>query len=586
MRLSSIRNVCTENIKNNRHSIIVHTVLLIFMLPVMLLLYSIRNSGSLSDIAEGLINELYPTFAMTYSFITAVSVFSYLHKKRSMDFYGSMPVSRREEFFGRLLAVWLSMVLPMTAVALFSCVINPTAETSFIIIFGTARLIVAMTASISMVAFIAICCGTVGSTVVTYLLINGIYPIFCLIVLNLPKMIPGFAINLNNIVITSMLSPYLAPYIMAQATFEQTLAMVIVFLVISAVMLVASYLLINKRKAECAQTSTAYVAPGVIIRFMSTFTVGFIGAVMFCAVFQLTYMITNTTNSDNQELSSIGALVIFLIGYVLVSFVAHLILHLIYNRGLSGFAKSFILYGAQLGFCLIIMGIITTGAFGYVDRIPEVDDIKSIEVSVPYHNFTYKGNDLSKIKYNDKETIAQTREVHKKIVDEIDKKCNKLYISFFENLFNDNYDYQIKYNLKDGSTLKRIYNNVKLADLGIFTRDIFDYDKIEENVFLQLPSEEFDSVELDMDDNEEYYYYIDWENKQDMTNLIDAIKADYKRLGEFPTAQGKIMVTFGVKNADGIGEYIDIDINEDFTETMKLIKSKDYQKYKDVYDYE
>ena len=42
--------------------------------------------------------------AVLYSIIIAIMAFSYMHNKRSVDWFGSLPVSRRTLFFGRYFA--------------------------------------------------------------------------------------------------------------------------------------------------------------------------------------------------------------------------------------------------------------------------------------------------------------------------------------------------------------------------------------------------------------------------------------------------------------------------------------------------
>ncbi len=533
MRSSSIKHVCLENIRQRSSLAIIYSVLLTVIMPVLVLLTKTAEGDNLPNFMEQLLslNMIYAATVMMFTFISSVSIFSYMHKKRSVDFYGSLPVSRREEFFGRVIAEYLIMSVPMLIIAVLGGLVAFEMKAFLMILYFALRLLVVIFASVAFTGFLAVCSGTVAGTAVNYILINSIYPIFMLIILGMPEMLPGYVSEFKNAIVLSVFSPFLSPFFMIDATIGQLAWILSIMAVVSIGLMYLSYRLIIKRKAESAQSKAAFPIPSIAVRLMTSFTAGYVGAFIFYAMFRINYIIFGGYREPQESsITSLSALGIFILGFTLFSFLAHFILHLIYNRGMRGFVKGLILYGAQLGFCLIMLGVIVTGAFGYVTRIPDEDDIKYIVLSSEddYGRVVYHGEDLTAVKITQGFDIRRVRQIHQSIIDEAVDENNNIYMSLFTAMFEDFYDNcKLKYTLKDGSVLVRSYKGSSFSEI------YEEYeDSVSKNVLEKVDPEDYESIIISHGAEDYAVYPEDLKDKQPAVDIVNAFKSDFERLGK------------------------------------------------------
>ena len=114
-------SVYTWSLKKQSGIGIIYLILLCLALPFLLgiiLFSSIKNQHMLTG--ENIANGLHILFTfliipgtLLFVFITAVLLFRFMHNKRSTDFYHALPVSRTAMFFGRFLAGFTILAVPM-----------------------------------------------------------------------------------------------------------------------------------------------------------------------------------------------------------------------------------------------------------------------------------------------------------------------------------------------------------------------------------------------------------------------------------------------------------------------------------------
>ena len=104
-------------------TIITYSLFLLFSFPLLLLFYNTLTAANIIDRADFLIeanNTVYPIIfgciLMLFTLLVSVFMFSYLHKKRSVDMFGALPVSRRTLFFSRYLAGLTILLVPLLLV--------------------------------------------------------------------------------------------------------------------------------------------------------------------------------------------------------------------------------------------------------------------------------------------------------------------------------------------------------------------------------------------------------------------------------------------------------------------------------------
>ena len=126
--------------------------------------------------------------------------------------------------------------------------------------------------------------------------------------------------------------------------------------------------------------------------------------------------------------------------------------------------RSFAGYAVFLGAFIVFYGVVATGAFGYVDRIPAIEDIESVsfEDNTYYQEFGSDHFDIQGEQYENlasvkpeicqAENVEKVLEFHRSVV-EFQKQAGFP----FRMSQGGGIQYQIVYHLKDGSTFQREY---------------------------------------------------------------------------------------------------------------------------------
>ena len=551
--------------------------------------------------------------AMIFATVISFMAFSYLHNKRSMDFYGSMPVSRRTQFFGRMVAVVASTLVPLIIVSLIGNGVAlfqdfGGAVNSFLC--GT----VAILGNIAFVAFIAVCCGTVGHSIVTYILISGVYPV-CVLVLTLyPQMVlPGMS-GFSNFgefpvspVVLSLLSPFIAPIcaygsgliknvlnaLISSSTISTGTTVSVFYyvwwIVFTAGLVVATYFLVKKRKSESAQSGFAFVFPSIAIKFFTSVTAGLLMGLILASVSTIPY------STDGS--GSVAFIILFCVGIIVGTIISHIILHLIYHKGMSGFGKWMILYGCETLVSLAFFAIVTTGMFGYVTRVPDVEDVKSVEITFKDdvdQSTKIKGKNPEIFSTSNPENIKSIIEYHSAVVQNYKEECSGIYTPVENYGCNESfYTYNgdgifVRYTDKNGNETTRVYDNPKIvySHIDIIGDIIGDID-IGDNKVGKAPFDRCNTLDLIIYDFEEIKdgnYTI--KDKDVIKNIIENYNRDIDVLGpsydigydeDYITIDGFIYYT--TDNGDDYGYSEDFYIDEKFKNTLKYIKSIDLGKY-------
>lgn len=560
--------------------------------------------------------------AMIFATVISFMAFSYLHNKRSMDFYGSMPVSRRTQFFGRMVAVVASTVVPLIIVCLIGngVVLFRGFEDAFsAFLCGTVGIL----GNIAFIAFIAVCCGTVGHSIVTYILISGVYPV-CVLVLTLyPQMVlPGMS-GFSNFgefpvspVVLSLLSPFIAPIcaygsglienvlnaLISSSTISTGTTVSVFYyvwwIVFTAGLVVATYFLVKKRKSESAQSGFAFVFPSVAIKFFTSVTTGLLMGLILASISSIPYV--------GGEVSSVSYIILFSIGIIIGTIISHIILHLIYHRGMSGFGKWMILYGCEALVSLIFFAIVTTGMFGYVTRVPDVEDVKSVEItfsSCVDPEIKIKGKNPQIYSTSDPESIKSIVEYHSAVVQEYEKQCSGIYTPVgnygndeeYENYNGDGL--YLRYTDKKGNQITRAYSNPSL---------VFKHTRIIGDIIGSIDSGDGIVGKAPIDRCSELDMYIEgWKGFKDgnytikdkdvIKKLIENYNKDIDNLGLLSADnvfEEGIVSYYGIDcniyyttdDGDDMGYMETMCVSRQHKNTIKYLKSLDLEKYYQDFD--
>lgn len=632
------------SILRNKVMAIVYTILILCAGPgVSLILIFLQGNSSYEwsysvdyYLTAIFANSLYPVFVgaitLIFTLVTSVNMFSYLHKKRSMDTFGAMPVTRRTMLSGRYLAGLTMISVPVLIATIVQYIIIacmgggnaflPLLRSFLFIIFTAA-------AAFSFTVFIAICCGTTADTVISTIAIGIALPICIFIISNFASsVIPGLTSLVSNVVAFAT-SPYLFLFgvISAQTSannfvteynnkgiahikeilplFTSDVLLEIGYLIIfSVVFFVLSLIFIKRRKAEAAQNGFAFKIPIYLIRFIITVAAGFTIAVFLWQML----------NSKDSSMFILW----FIIGSVIGCVLSHLVISVIYNRGFKRFARELISLGLSFVTVLAISAVITTGYFGSDVYVPNPEDVKSVTLyGIP------NTNEAENIE--DPTIISRICSVHKSITQKLHEYYAYPYIKnkVEQNEYNNVRKYAdsslryvsdleyadsdvdcasltITYNMKNGTTVSRCYDtetDIKILHSKEVKQSVLNLTRTEEYKktlqLFQIDAEKWDSVEVYncFNDNMEFI-----SRKQDKALLIEALKKDILSDDEFGMINSEeeyiagiqlmsdmddennsIITTYGYVNDDFLYQYIYI--KDTYKNTLDFLDSINFDIY-------
>ena len=212
-----------------------------------------------------------------FALIFTVSLFRYLHDKRSVDLFHSLPIRRETMLFGRLTAELTALVVPLLAMlivcfAILLCFGIPMQAVQDGMLdpgqlwLRTLFLIVNVFALIGLMIFFLICCGTVFDAAVSTIAFCGGLPLLLALSLSyLGSALPGFCgSDLPRFVYEGM-NPLIGAFSLAN---EPVVPWLLWWLGYGAVLLIAAVLLYRRRASETAENAFAFPLPRVWIRFL------------------------------------------------------------------------------------------------------------------------------------------------------------------------------------------------------------------------------------------------------------------------------------------------------------------------------
>lgn len=546
-----LRETYLWSLKQNRGMMALFAALLFLAFPVLLLFglananirtdpmtletygVSAQYASAFGDIAGFAMTLSVPALCALFTLLFAVQLFRYMHRKRSVDLFHSLPVRRSAMLLGRILAGLTALYVPLTlnvgiasVIALCFDIENKGGQIGdlFLQMLG---LMLVLAAAFLFCVMMAVCTGTTLDMVLSVIGVNIAYPILVYSSVYLVScLLPGFnmTVNLDNTLLVA-LAPFIGIFLHASdaPTFFVWWAILTVFLLLSSIYLY------RRRKSESAENPFAFQIPKGLIRFLITAVGGFgLGFILF-------WYHSSTVN--------------FLIGLLLGSLAAHIVVEAIYSRGFSRMKRSFAGYAVFLGAFIVFYGAVATGAFGYVDRIPAIADIESVsfEDDTYYQEFGSDHFDIQgeqfenlasvKPEIRQTENVEKVLEFHRSMV-EFQKQAG-----FPFRMSRDNgVQYRIVYHLKDGSTFQREYrwslsdasnveeNSQRLQQLSSGIVNSEEY-KTSGNLLFYLEPEDISQIEIENYDEQSDMaaktYRLNEPQKQ---ALLEALREDTLRL--------------------------------------------------------
>ena len=396
-------------------------------------------------ISSAVIGFLTLIFAIIYT----VQIFSYMHNKRKVDFYGSLPISRARLFLAKYGAAYLFSIIPMLVFMGIIAIASICTGTLLLpqVTNMYVNFIVGTLACISAYGFLSACCGTTFNTVIMFIAVCACYPLSMVFVrAYIDAFFTGaYTQTFSKSFITNALNPI-------SAYFGNNLIYWIIF---SIACVAFGTLLIMKRRSERAQTSFAYYIPCHIIKVIVSFLTGMFLGTMF--------------GSLNVFGNGVGG---FVFGFILASAPTFLIVHMIFYKGLKQIVRTIPIYAGLAVVVIVGVALINLDVFGYNTYVPKSEDVKSAGIILTQHYYP-KDKNFSRVMSKSAEDFTSSSDIdsivkiHNNIINSKSTKLKSVgkfktvWGFMLYNAFDDlSYDdvYAITYKLNNGRKVNRFYS--------------------------------------------------------------------------------------------------------------------------------
>lgn len=479
------------SLRKNSGLAIVFTVLAFMSLPMIQIAALAANRGNYYSEGnyESFMKVLYPSvfsfITVVFSLIFAAVNFSYLHNKRSVDLFGSLPVSRRVQMTARIFSTFTLTAVPMTVITLISLLICSVSMPggAWVVCKGFLWLLLSIVANISFVALLSVCAGSVVDVIVSYCAISAAWPLIVFVMHSMPSwFIPGYVSSSPlNLTLLTAVSPISISFIGCYYPDAGKLtAFTVWWIIFTLLCLAAVFVLIKKRRFECAQTAFAFSLPKIIIRLLTNAISAVLIGLLFMSII-----------SSSEASGGWGGLLWFAIGAFFGAMASHLILQFIYNRTMKGFARTLYVYFISVAAVLALTFTVSFGLFGSDVYVPQAGEVKNAEISVDIMNNQYDNVINETVTLSAPEEIESVISAHRSITDNLGQFYQKPYssvrvqyyiaddITDEKNLYYSNFN--VSYKLKNGKTVTRSYNidfNANGEIYGAMSKMIEDTDYI------------------------------------------------------------------------------------------------------------
>lgn len=304
------------------------------------------------------------------SFTLALSGVGYMHDRRAVDLYHSLPVTRGQLLLGHALANFITIALPMTAntllTAILAAVRHGMAPTRAV--FAPGAIVMDLLGwyitAFAIIVMVYLAATQVGSVFDTFLF-SGVYlataPVLCFVHLVMCRSyLLGWTYEIKWPVFCT-LTPALTMIGSYSDYGKWVYGAMILWLVLGILMLWAAMRLYIRRPSERAESRARDGLAVGIFRFVATFVGGLGFGVLFGAI----------TGVDGRSGNLVWTAVFGLAVYFFVE--------LILGRGFKGMRKSSIVMGAAMAAVTVLYaGILFTGGLGFEKRVPAAERLASV----------------------------------------------------------------------------------------------------------------------------------------------------------------------------------------------------------------
>jgi len=560
-------NLFGISIKKNFGITILVTVFMLLICPgytVVEINRSLVYSPGIYDFSDilpalcGVISFLTCGVAVIYCFIN----FAFMYSKKSGDMYFALPLTRNKLLFSRLFASMAPVMLPIVlcygsaAVILLSDKVS--GGFSNILIAALLNILLVIMSCFVTMLFI-VCAGSVTDLLISFFGLNIGAIVVAFMVFELcDENLRGFYCEEYGNFMTAF-SPFLYGFInlmnKAENGFILDLSLLIYILRIiatSAICIITATVLFRKRKAE--KCTAAYAYRGMY--YVCGLVVSFLAAFMFGLIF----------GGGNQGL-------FFWVFGAFGAVLGAITFGLITDRGFKTVKKSLLVGICSFVIMVTLTIILKTGAFGYTNRIPKAENIKSVTVSFDSVNTEFENPQL-------------VTTLHKKAIesdyDDVVEIEDAVIMYGTEDIKTESYENEgsstyikFNYNLKNGLKLKREF----LVSTKDCSEELLAIYKSKENIeaMKNIVDMFINPVNFYSDIISEEEYMSMQITKAETKKLIDAYIEDLRYADERIIHKSDEVCSIYLDGTKMNQEYdsIDLFVTDDFENTKNVIEKLD-----------
>ncbi|MDE5946493.1 MAG: hypothetical protein K2G63_04200 [Oscillospiraceae bacterium] len=422
--------------------------------------------------------------ALLAGFVVAMNTFKYQYKKSCVDMNLSLPLSSSQRFFTDYLTGLGIYLVPALCAWLIGDIIGVIglqldsemmAESFKTLNICGVIIVIAMILFYTFSVFCITCCGSIFEAISSSVLINGVIPLFLLVLgycicdAN-PYGIAEDYLMIEQICFTSPIGcvifaiNFLDDNLGAMPVFWSWFISIIIY---TALILALSFYLYKKRKAE--KVSKPYVYKFLYYILTS--------ASLFIIVYGLSEM-------DN------------FFGAVFISAIFYFILEVITNRGFKKFYYSVFRFAGTV-VSIVAIGLLSnaTNGFGIYKYVPSPAGVSEVYLSTYFYGYSSEAL-LRNESYSDRNIIKAVTQLQKSYIEKSENYSDYDIVSAQNenNVIDNTEPLEIIYYMKNGNVVTRKYN-VLVDDLYEIYSVIYDSDEVIEkfenkiNVYKKLVRE-------------------------------------------------------------------------------------------------
>ncbi|WP_250278631.1 hypothetical protein [[Clostridium] colinum] len=390
-------------------------------------------------IGEYMLNKM---IIILLAIILAISIFSYLHNRKQVDFYHSLPISRNSLFFikyllGIVIVVPIIIISNIVLYGILKIILGENLlQFRYVLKFISFDILFFITIY-SITVFSSIICGsTIASLMLTFILIN-IFSIVVVVVDGLSQIVFKNLIDLSYLFeYTVKYNPVLCYFSLIDSINHTSMYNInfgkidifITYIIITLVIIIISLILFKARKSEKSNTCIAFKYAKTIIKYF----IVCVGSILTGMLF---YLI-----SENSLL--------LYLGIVMGCIILHCIVEIIYDFDFRAIFKNWYSIICCAIICLVIIFSYKFDIFKREDYVPDIEKISNVSIMINANNVL--NNELNNIQ--DEDIIKNINDLHKIFINKKNNNNNN------NNKVEDTYNFNITYKLRNGKILCRNIN--------------------------------------------------------------------------------------------------------------------------------